>query len=202
MFVIHIETKQIKSFHELKMEYPHVSFAYTNDGLTDFGYAVLNDTAIPPLKPFEEAESYIEEENGNFTRKYRIFRKQFATQEALSSFLSSLKREKKLAISQIRYEKEIEGIEFNGIRIGTDREDKGMLLGALMTLQRNGGTIRYKAKNGNFIDLDINTLGQIYDLVSSHTQTLFNKEADHFSAIDNLPDDAEIIYDYNVNSNW
>ena len=59
-----------------------------------------------------------------------------------------MKKEKKNSVSQIRYQKEIAGIPFNGLTIGSDREDKGMLLGALTTLQRNGGTIRFKTNEG------------------------------------------------------
>ena len=77
-----------------------------------------------------------------------------------------------------------------------------MLLGALTTLQRNGGTIRFKTNEGVFVELDATQLGQIYDLVAQHTQLMFDKESAHFTAIDNLPEDFEVVYNYNVNQNW
>lgn len=202
MFVIHKETKQIKTFNELKNEFPHVSFAFTDEGLIDFNYAILHDTAIPQLKPYEEAVSKIEEIDGKYTRKYDIVEKTFESEESKSNFVNNLKRTKKINVSQIRYNKEIEGIEFNGVRIGTDREDKGMIMGALLTAQRNNSTIRYKTKNGTFVDLDVTTLGQIYDAVSQHTQNLFNKEAEHYSAIDALPNDPVAVHNYDENNNW
>lgn len=202
MNVINVTTQEVKSFYELKQEYPNVSFAYSDDGLQSFGYAVLNEDAYPQLTVYQNAESYISQVDGKFYRKYNVVNKTFATPEEKTAFINGMKKEKKNSVSQIRYQKEIAGIPFNGLTIGTDREDKGMLLGALTTLQRNGGTIRFKTNEGVFVELDATQLGQIYDLVAQHTQLMFDKESAHFTAIDNLPEDFEVVYNYNVNQNW
>jgi hypothetical protein len=83
-----------------------------------------------------------------------------------------------------RYRRETVGITVNGAAIATDRQSQAMIAGAFTYLQqRPDATIQWKTASGAFVALAAADLAMIAQVVGTHVQACFAKEAEVFAAI-------------------
>lgn len=77
------------------------------------------------------------------------------------------------------------GVDFNGMRIATDRESQAMITGARSYLVENPSErIKFKSENG-FVDVDKASVNIMGTVVARHVQTAFKMEAELMDKIAN-----------------
>lgn len=87
--------------------------------------------------------------------------------------------------SQLRFAREIGGVDVAGNAVKTDRESQSLIMGAMLLVQRHPqSTVRFKTAGG-FVEMDADAVNSVADAVAQHVQTCFAKEADVAADIDN-----------------
>lgn len=77
-----------------------------------------------------------------------------------------------------RWEKEVGGIEVNGLTVATDDRSKTMISGARVAAMANPDfTTSWKGAGGEFVPLDANAVIAISDAVLAHVSNCFAAEA-------------------------
>ncbi|MPR62113.1 DUF4376 domain-containing protein [Ochrobactrum intermedium] len=77
-----------------------------------------------------------------------------------------------------RWEKEVGGIEINGLTVATDDRSKTMISGARVAAMANPNfTTSWKGASGEFVPLDANAVIAISDAVLAHVSNCFAIEA-------------------------
>lgn len=111
--------------------------------------------------------------------------------------LDQAKAFKLASLAAYRYEKEIGGIECNGISVKTDRESQSMLNGAITFFNWNPeAIINWKGTNG-WVQVNRATLENVAKTVGAHVQTCFSQEKTHAEAIEALVTKEEVeAYDF------
>lgn len=105
-------------------------------------------------------------------------------------------------LALLRYEKETSGVEFNGIKISTDRESVSILNSTLASLVNGfAETIEWKTDSGEFTSIDIITLTEISRQVFEHVQNCFKQENVHALNIKQLTS-VEDVNAYDIESGW
>lgn len=85
---------------------------------------------------------------------------------------------KKEEIATARYDAEVGGMDFYGIRIATDDRSKSLISAAHDKAQKNPAFMtRWKTSDGTFRPVDAATIIAIYDMLSVHVDAGFRKEA-------------------------
>jgi hypothetical protein len=77
-----------------------------------------------------------------------------------------------------RFAKEVEGIDFNGKKVSTDRETQSRVTVALAYAQQEpDGVIQWKTKDGEFVELDLQDIASLAKSIGAHVEDLWAKEA-------------------------
>ena len=88
----------------------------------------------------------------------------------------------KKRIAEMRYSKEVGGIDFNGLKIDTGRDSQGLITGAtLASVMDPEYVCNWKTPIG-WVQLDAPTLAAVSRAVRSHVQACFDREAVLFAA--------------------
>lgn len=91
---------------------------------------------------------------------------------------NELKAEKKAEIASARYEREIAGVEVNGITIDTGRDSQALITGAaLAAMLDEGYSLNWKTANG-FIHLTAPEIITVAQAVRAHVQACFDREGE------------------------
>ncbi len=94
-----------------------------------------------------------------------------------------------------RWEKEVGGIEINGLTVATDDRSKTMISGARVAAMADPDFITsWKGAGGEFVPLDAHAVIAISDAVLAHVSNCFAIEAQVLAAIDagNITTEAQI----------
>ncbi|PTQ70083.1 DUF4376 domain-containing protein [Pseudomonas sp. GV071] len=107
--------------------------------------------------------------------------------EALTAYraeqAAALEPEPAQQIAQRRYEAEIQGIEFNGVRLDTGRDSQALINGAALAAVIDPGYVcKWKTESG-FTELNATALVAIASAVRAHVQACFNREAELLTAV-------------------
>ncbi len=88
--------------------------------------------------------------------------------------------------AQKRWEKEVGGIEVNGLTVATDDRSKTMISGARVAAMADPAfTTSWKGSDGSFVPLDAAAVIAISDAVLAHVSACFALEAQVLADIDN-----------------
>lgn len=112
-------------------------------------------------------------------------------------------RARKLAeLADYRWQVETGGVSIGGMLVATDRESQAMLTGALSTLQAGYvSSIDWKGVAG-WATLTLTELETLAQGVSQHVQWCFAAERQVASQVDALPDDAQVILNFDIAGAW
>lgn len=97
--------------------------------------------------------------------------------------------------AQKRWEKEVGGIEVNGLTVATDDRSKTMISGARVAAMANTDfATAWKGSGGEFVPLDASAVVAISDAVLAHVSNCFAIEAQVLAAIEagNITTEAQI----------
>ncbi|MEJ5019323.1 DUF4376 domain-containing protein [Ochrobactrum vermis] len=84
-----------------------------------------------------------------------------------------------------RWEKEVGGIEVNGLTVATDDRSKTMISGARVAAMANPDfTTAWKGSGGEFVPLDARAVVAVSDAVLAHVSNCFATEAQVLADID------------------
>lgn len=98
--------------------------------------------------------------------------------------LPELKAQKKAAIAAMRYEREIAGVEVNGILIDTGRDSQALITGAaLAAMLDDDYSLNWKTEAG-FIHLTAPQIIAVAQAVRAHVQSCFDKEGELVALVD------------------
>lgn len=103
-------------------------------------------------------------------------------------------------ITEKRYEKEVGGLEVNGLTIKTDRESQSMIIGATVLIG-DEETLKWKTGAG-FIDLTGAQIKGIATLVRNHIQDCFNREAELLAQLENITEETALAFEETVSLFW
>lgn len=116
--------------------------------------------------------------------------------------LTEIRAEKKSTLAAIRWSKETQGTEINGIPVGTDDRSRSTYLGMLMAVQFDPNyTVNFKAADGNFITLDAMGISAVAFGVRDYVQQCFNREQELIADID-AATTAQEIADIDIENGW
>ena len=97
---------------------------------------------------------------------------------------NDLKAQKKAKIAAERYEREIAGVEVNGITIDTGRDSQALITGAALAAVIDGEySLNWKTSTG-FIHLTAPEIIAVAQAVRAHVQTCFDREAELCALVD------------------
>lgn len=98
--------------------------------------------------------------------------------------LDERKAQKKAEIASARYEREIAGVEVNGITIDTGRDSQALITGAaLAAMLDENYSLNWKTANG-FIHLTAPEIIAVAQAVRAHVQACFDREAELCALVD------------------
>ncbi len=101
-----------------------------------------------------------------------------------AGMLEAAKERKRSEIAAARYEAETAGIDVNGFTVRTDRESQALITGAaLQAIVDYDYECRWKTSEG-FVHLSAEQIKYIAQLVRSHVQSCFDREAELLPLID------------------
>lgn len=103
-------------------------------------------------------------------------------------------------IAETRYNKEVGGLNVNGITIKTDRESQSMLIGATV-LVGDEEILKWKTEAG-FIDLTGLQIKAIAAAVRNHIQACFNREAELLAELENVTEETALAFEETINLFW
>ena len=138
---------------------------------------------VKPPKSWTQYYGYpvIEIANNRATATYPVLD---YTQEDADRILEEAKEKKRNEIASARYEAECAGTEVNGMTIKTDRESQALITGAaLQAIVDYDYECRWKTSDG-FVHLSAEQIKYIAQLVRSHVQSCFDREAELCGLID------------------
>ena len=105
---------------------------------------------------------------------------------------NELKEDKKAEIAAARYEYEIAGVVFGGVRVTTDREDQSMITAvALSAVVDPTYTTVWKGADG-YLTLTASEILELARIVGAHVETAFAEEKRLVEQIDAAQDEAEL----------
>lgn len=119
--------------------------------------------------------------------------------------LNQLGVELKNRVSQLRKQKENEGLVVDGEVVMTTVSDQNRITSVLVNAARAGiETIRFKKSDNTFATITVKQLEGIADVIATMVQGLFDAEEAHFAAIDQLVTDENFagLVAYDTQANW
>lgn len=104
--------------------------------------------------------------------------------DEVAGILESAKERKRSEIAAARFDAETAGIDVNGFTVRTDRESQALITGAaLQAIVDYDYECRWKTSEG-FVHLSAEQIKYIAQLVRSHVQSCFDREAELCGLID------------------
>lgn len=98
--------------------------------------------------------------------------------------LEELKAQKKQDIAALRYEREIEGVDVNGVLIDTGRDSQALITGAaLAAMLDKNYSLNWKT-TGGFIHLTAPEIIAVAQAVRAHVQACFDREGELVALVD------------------
>ena len=98
--------------------------------------------------------------------------------------LDELKAQKKAEIASARYEREIAGVEVNGITIDTGRDSQALITGAAVAAVLDDDySLNWKTEAG-FVHLTAPEIIAVAQAVRAHVQACFDREAELCALVD------------------
>ena len=95
-----------------------------------------------------------------------------------------LKAQKKVEIASARYEREIAGVEVNGVLIDTGRDSQALITGAaLAAMLDEAYSLNWKTDSG-FIHLTASEIIAVAQAVRAHVQACFDREGELVALVD------------------
>ena len=122
--------------------------------------------------------------------------------------LEEWKNRKREEIAAARYATETGGMDFYGVSIATDDRSKSLLYAAYDKAIKNPNFLtRWKTIDGSFRPVDAVTIIAIYDMLSTHVDTCFSKEAaisDILADCESREEISQISWDMEIDelTNW
>lgn len=105
-------------------------------------------------------------------------------QPAPAPTLAEIKADKKAEIAAARYRAEIDGVEFAGVHIKTDRESQALITGAALAAVNDADySVVWKCADG-FITLTAEQITAAALAVRAHVEACFAREAELSAAVD------------------
>lgn len=164
------------------------------DGRTRTSLHELDETQLAELDiypcdeikpPLEWTQHYgtpvIEVTDGRATATYPVL--DYSSDE-VAGILEAAKERKRSEIAAARWEAETAGIDVNGFTVRTDRESQALVTGAaLQAIVDYDYECRWKTSEG-FVHLSAEQIKYIAQLVRSHVQSCFDREAELCGLID------------------
>lgn len=167
----------------------HLPDGRTRTSLHEMSEAQLAELGIYPcdeVKPLITWTQYydapeITVADGRATATYPVLD---YSPEEVSGILESAKERKRSEIAAARWEAETAGIDVNGFTVRTDRESQALITGAaLQAIVDYDYECRWKTSEG-FVHLSAEQIKYIAQLVRSHVQSCFDREAELCGLID------------------
>lgn len=141
-------------------------------------------------KPLEDATLYAQAAAWcNESQKARIvdngdFYEVIALPTPPEPTLDELKAQKKAEIAAARYEREIAGVEINGVLIDTGRDSQALITGAALAAMLDSEySLNWKTAVG-FIHLSASEIIAVAQAVRTHVQTCFDREGELAALVD------------------
>lgn len=98
--------------------------------------------------------------------------------------LDELKARKKAEVAAARYEREIAGVEVNGVLIDTGRDSQALITGAALAAILDGNySLNWKTESG-FIHLSAPEIIAVAQAVRAHVQSCFDREGELVALVD------------------
>lgn len=95
-----------------------------------------------------------------------------------------LKAQKKASVAAARYEREIAGVEVNGILIDTGRDSQALITGAALAAMLDADySLNWKTTSG-FIHLSAPEIIAVAQAVRAHVQACFDREGELVALVD------------------
>lgn len=138
----------------------------------------------------------------NFPCQYIMSKQGIVEKPILEMSLEDTIKNKISRLSSIRYEKEIGGLDIDGLFFATDRESVSILNSALTSIQNGFATeIEWKTSTGSFVKLTKEMLYDISKKIFEHIQNCFKVESMHIDNI-NLLTTKKDVESYDIESGW
>lgn len=107
--------------------------------------------------------------------------------------INQVKAELKAVVATLRYEKEISGVDVNGMHVMTDRSSQAMLSGATNYVNLSPlATINWKAADGTWSEINQVQVEAMALAVAGHVQSCFSQEMTYNGQIDACTTLAEL----------
>jgi len=186
--LIKIDTNEYPiSDQDFKSRFPNTAFPNQID-YQNYGYAVV----FPAPQPTTAYNQSVREiapvltDKGWYEQQWEVVNfSETMTPEDYQLFIENYKKQRIEQLASLRYEKEIAGIEINGIKIKTDRESQSLINGAYVsTLINPNFTIDWKGENG-WININAQQITGIATAVATHVQACFTREKELQEQINN-----------------
>jgi hypothetical protein len=167
----------------------HLPDGRTRTSLHELDDAQLAELGIYPCDeikpPLEWTQHHgtpvIEVADGRATATYPVL--DYSPDE-VAGILDAARERKRSEIAAARFEAETAGIDVNGFTVRTDRESQALITGAaLQAIVDYDYECRWKTSEG-FVHLSAEQIKYIAQLVRSHVQSCFDREAELCGLID------------------
>lgn len=204
MAYIKLDTKQKAEAQDIINAFPEVTFpstSWSDELLQPYGFAVLHSQFLEPLtdKYLEYSEAAPYQEDGKWYNGVKIQSIIPEDPNELAQFIEAEKQKLRTEITQTRYGIEIEGIEYNGYTIPSDRQSQAQLANTYIAMKSGLiNSTHWKINEGTWIELDIAAIEQICGLVAAHVSKVFTKERQLIEQVSSISTMAEIAA-FNIN---
>lgn len=198
--LIKIDTQEYPiSEKEFKDRFPNIAFP-NQINYADYGYAVVFPSPQPDRAYNQSVREITPEltDKGWYEQRWEVVNLADTMtseeyEEWNTNYINNIKAEKLNQLANLRYVKETEGIEINGMKIKTDRESQALINGAYVsTIINPDFTIDWKCENG-WITLNATQISAIASNVANHVQSCFTREK-ALQEIITLDPETEIIW--------
>lgn len=115
------------------------------------------------------------------------------TEEHLAELLTTLRAETKANVAERRWQAEVGGADFNGLRLATDRTSQAMVAGASMLAEvRPELLIDWKTQDG-WVQISNGQIASLSLVVGLHVQACFRRERELNDEVDAAQTIADIL---------
>jgi hypothetical protein len=147
-------------------------------GVLDFGNGIVivpvKDSTIPSYNPqFQTIENIQKIKNNIVEITYKVKNKELS--ECRNFLLNK--------IAMDRFNKEISGLEIQGIRFPTSRESRMIIQHIIETQKDNLEYFNFKASGNNWLELTVEQLIKISQLIGKYVQQCYDEERSQYEVI-------------------
>lgn len=116
-------------------------------------------------------------------------------------FVNDIKSNKIRELADLRYNKEVSGVDVNGLIIKTDRDSQATLTGAYVAVQQNPNLlIDWKSETG-WIQIDKTTVEALCTAVTAHVQGCFTREKQIAEIINGITNASDVV-NFDIAEAW